>query len=233
MEDIPEVKKDILFRLIYSEGLRYRDLKPDDTDPKLFTYHLKKLIEEGLIEKTGIYYHLTYKGMFFTEKYRWTDKEFAPQPRVHVLVAIKTEDKFVMIKRARQSYLGYIDFPGGKAELNENTKQSAKRWLAEHTGYNSKIRLCAIVQVRNIYKGNILDNKLFTIYKGENAKKVSDVISDKGEVVLLTEDEIRKEKKVFPDVFPIIDNFTDKKIRYYDFIYYEPFEGKFEFKEII
>jgi hypothetical protein len=125
------------------------------------------------------------------------------------------------------------DFPGGKVELHENTKESASRWLTVHTGYKANIKFGAVVTVRNSFDGEILDNKLFVIYKGGNAKKVSDVISDKGEVVLLTEDEIRKEKKVFPDVFPIIDNFMDKKIRYYDFIYYEPFEGKYDFKEII
>lgn len=41
----------IIQKLVTNDGLTFSDLKPDDIDNKLFTYHLKITIREGLQKK--------------------------------------------------------------------------------------------------------------------------------------------------------------------------------------
>lgn len=57
------LQRDIVYRLAFSEGERFSDLKPDDIENKLFNYHLKKLVSAGYVEKTneGLY-RLTAEG---------------------------------------------------------------------------------------------------------------------------------------------------------------------------
>src|SRR3989338_11418263 len=106
-EIIPQTKIDILFKLIYNPILRHKDLKGKLIDPKLFDHHLKSLIRDGLIIKVENGYQITPSGIFYTEQFRWNDMEVVKQPRGHVLVALQCGDKFMVVKRVRESFIGY------------------------------------------------------------------------------------------------------------------------------
>jgi hypothetical protein len=81
----------ILETLAKSEALvRYRDLKEDDIENSLFSYHLNKLIDRHMIEKSNDGYSLSIEGA------RWLkDNGFAlrqkESPRVYVALVIQNE----------------------------------------------------------------------------------------------------------------------------------------------
>ena len=57
------IQKSIVYDLAFAESLRFSDLKPDDMENKAFTYHLKKVMKSGLVEKLEDgHYSLTMKG---------------------------------------------------------------------------------------------------------------------------------------------------------------------------
>ena len=57
------IQRSIVKKLVYADALRFSDLKPDDIDNKLFTYHLKLVVGSGMVEKLGSgEYQLTDKG---------------------------------------------------------------------------------------------------------------------------------------------------------------------------
>ncbi len=51
------IQRSIAHRLAFSDGLRFGELKPDSIDNKLFNYHLKILVRDGVVEKKddGLY----------------------------------------------------------------------------------------------------------------------------------------------------------------------------------
>lgn len=51
------IQKAIVYKLAFSDGLRFSELKPDDIENKLFDYHLKLVIRDGIVEKSddGLY----------------------------------------------------------------------------------------------------------------------------------------------------------------------------------
>lgn len=57
------IQRSIVYKLALSSALRFSELKPDDIENKLFTYHLKKVVSAGFVEKTseGLY-ELTPEG---------------------------------------------------------------------------------------------------------------------------------------------------------------------------
>ena len=56
-------QRSIVYRLALASRLKFSELKPDTLDNKLFTYHLKKVMSAGFIEKDADgYYELTPKG---------------------------------------------------------------------------------------------------------------------------------------------------------------------------
>ena len=41
------IQRQIVYQLAFVDSLRFGELKPDDLDNKLFTYHLKKVVSAG------------------------------------------------------------------------------------------------------------------------------------------------------------------------------------------
>ncbi|MFT4532153.1 MAG: hypothetical protein ACI9T8_000164 [Candidatus Saccharimonadales bacterium] len=57
------VQKSIVNRLAFADSLRFSELKTDGLESKLFDYHLKLTIVDGLVKKNdGGHYQLTQKG---------------------------------------------------------------------------------------------------------------------------------------------------------------------------
>src|SRR6185312_1812671 len=46
------IQRTIVYKLSFMPSARFSDLKPDDIENKLFTYHLKKVISEGFVSKS-------------------------------------------------------------------------------------------------------------------------------------------------------------------------------------
>lgn len=64
-----DIQKEILHKLMLSsENRRYRDLRVNDIENDLFNYHLKTLVQKGLVEKSAATYKLTRDGEFLVEE---------------------------------------------------------------------------------------------------------------------------------------------------------------------
>jgi len=57
------IQADIVNRLYGSDVLAFSDLKQDDVENSLFMYHMHKLIDRGVVEKTNQGFKLTLKGV--------------------------------------------------------------------------------------------------------------------------------------------------------------------------
>ena len=132
---------EMIRRFILKPKLKFKDLKIKGLTTKHQTYHIKKLINLGLIYKSndGVY-QLTEKGLLFCRDIDVSSytkpKKVEFSKRGVVLRAIRKTNKgyeWLFHKRLKQPYYGYVGFPSGKIHKLENPLQTAKREFKEET----------------------------------------------------------------------------------------------------
>ena len=81
----------ILKKLTLDTTLRYGDLKPQGVESNRFVYHLKKLIDDRLIDKMAGGYKLTIKGKRFVGKLSLGTFQPRFQPKIVTVIICKNE----------------------------------------------------------------------------------------------------------------------------------------------
>lgn len=201
----------ILKTLLFKTEARFRDLNITKLSTDHFTFHLKQLIETGIIEKTqkGTY-RLTAKGKEFANRFD-TEKvalEKGAKPSV-LVVAVKKEQnatKYITQQRLKHPFYGYRGFISGKLRWGEKVSEAAARELMEETGLAGKLEFVGIEHKMdyNHQTGEILEDKFFYIVKAtETAGKLIESFEG-GKNSWLSEKEIFADKKLFEDVPKIL-----------------------------
>jgi hypothetical protein len=131
------IQKAIVYKLAFSPGLRFSELKPDDLDNKLFDYHLKLVIRAGLVKKdeNGLY-SLTSEGKRVGVGV--IDKQFLALDRAHSVVFLivrhKSDNAWLLFKRKTHPLLGEIGFMHVNPVVEKNIFETAKEELLAKTG---------------------------------------------------------------------------------------------------
>jgi ADP-ribose pyrophosphatase YjhB (NUDIX family) len=140
MRDISHVQKQILTKLLSSEGNRFSHLRPAGVDKDLFYYHLKFLIEKGYIRKEADTYVLTDSGKSFVTNIS-IDGQLTNYFKLGVFLFIERKQKqrreVFMHLRKRQPYFGDILPPAGISQYGESIADTVKRKLKEETNISN------------------------------------------------------------------------------------------------
>ncbi|MCA9392339.1 NUDIX domain-containing protein [candidate division WWE3 bacterium] len=137
-----DIQKEILGKLLSTNGLRYTDARPSRVENDLFNYHLQFLVEKGLVEKhedDGLYY-LTQAGKQYIEGNISLTQEGRPYFRFRVgvlviaLIVDHGETLILSHTRKRHPFYGDTGAITGKVHASERVKDTALRKLEEETG---------------------------------------------------------------------------------------------------
>ena len=128
----------ILDQLINNKSCRFAELKPDGVESNLFQWHLKHLIQQGLVaklpDKQG--YELSAKGLYFADRLSSTLKTARVQPKIITIVVLRNSQKeFLLHTEHRQPYIDTARFPAGKVHNDENLPAAAQREVREKLGF--------------------------------------------------------------------------------------------------
>lgn len=232
--EIHPIQTKILNALLFKEKARFKELNTTDLSTDHFTFHVNKLLKDGLIGKNpeGVYI-LTTKGKEFANRLD-TEKEIIErQPKAGVVVSClqieNGEKKFLVQQRLKQPYFGYHGIVSGKIRWGESIVETAKRELKEETGLVAKkINLVGIEHKSDYDKnGKLLEDKIFFIFLGFLPQGQLIKEFKGGKNFWMTKNEVQKLDKVFDDVSQVVklfDSYTpDKKLVF--------FENKFTVKE--
>ncbi len=135
-----ELQQHILKTLMYSRKAKYSYLKPKEIESNLFSYHLKSLIESGLIELRDTFYYLTAKGKQYVDTLSTQTLRPRIQPKIVTIVVLKQKDRYVLYERKRMPFIDHIGFPYGKIHLEERILDAATRELREKTGLQANLK---------------------------------------------------------------------------------------------
>lgn len=137
-----ELQNRLLKKLSQTRRARFNDLLIEGLASEHMNYHLKKLIDYGLVAKNGSY-HLTDQGKDYVNLMDDEVEMIERQPKTSVLIRVIRKNQagdieHLCSRRLKQPYLGKVGKIGGKVRFGETIQQAAQRELFEETGLQAK-----------------------------------------------------------------------------------------------
>lgn len=201
------LQRAIVYRLAFTPGLRFSELKPDTIENKLFTYHLKKVVAARLVAKQpdGTY-ALTAEGRRLGT--RVLDKQLAlvDQPESVLFLAIRRpQDKaWLLYRRKTHPLLNKVGFMHCTPRADEPIEITASKQCLEKTGLKASF--------------NILGGGYFRVFRGPELESFTHftlLVSDDAEGDLRQNDEFAEyfwaanPKFTDPDMLPNMKTLAD------------------------
>lgn len=172
-----------------------------------FNFHLKKLIDEGYVEKTAHAYKLTPKGKEYANRMDTDENAIEKQPKVSVAITLERsgasgEREFLFQQRKKNPYYDFWGRVGGKVRWGETIPEAAARELKEETGLIAQFEYRLLYHKRDFDKksGKLLEDKIFLCvyankYTGEMIEEFEGGVNR-----WMTESEFHKQPKQFASV---------------------------------
>ncbi len=151
--DLHDIQMQIINELSRTGPAMFGALRPHDVATDHFTYHIKTVIEKGLVavdRRNGKkYYVLTELGKRFADSFEFSKKKLLNQGMIITVFCVskevKGETKYLMSKRLYAPWRGHLGFPAGKVHFGETTFETARRELLEETGLEAQLELRQVI----------------------------------------------------------------------------------------
>jgi ADP-ribose pyrophosphatase YjhB (NUDIX family) len=217
--DIHPIQASILCELLFLKEGSFGQLSKLELTSDLLSFHVKQLINWGLVDKSDKKYVLTQKGKEFANRFDTDKKEVEKQPKVGVLViGIKKEKgvkKYLVQQRLKQPYYGYWGFTTGKVRWGETVLETAAREFVEETGLTGEFILVGIRHKMDYKSGTeLLEDKFFLVVKAEKTKGELKENFEGGRNVWMTKEDILKLPDLFPDIERSFDMAESKNLKF-------------------
>jgi ADP-ribose pyrophosphatase YjhB (NUDIX family) len=161
----------VLHKLSFADSLRFSELKPDYLENKLFSYHLKQLLRDYLVEKDEAgRYRLTNEGRRLGANISKDLNDYAQEPRsVLILIVRNSVGEWFLYKRSTHPLKDMIGFMHVAPIPNLSLADAAKRQLKSKTGLDADFKVIGSGYFK-IYDVNNLESYTnFTVLATENA----------------------------------------------------------------
>jgi hypothetical protein len=168
------IQKSIVYDLAFAESLRFSDLKPDELENKAFTYHLKKVISAGLVQKleSGSY-SLTAKGRRVGKGAFKKDSRLLDRAYSILLLAVRSIDgKWLLYKRQTMPLLGLTGFMQAQPVAEIDARRTAQQTCLEQTGIEAEFAVQGHGYFRVYRKGELESFIHFTLLFAETEAQV-------------------------------------------------------------
>lgn len=163
------IQKSIVYDLAFAESLRFSDLKPDELENKAFTYHLKKVMSAGLVEKLDDgRYALTMKGRRVGKGALKKESRLLDRAYSILLLAVRRNDEWLLYKRQTQPLLGLTGFMQAQPVAEADACRTAQQTCLEQTGITAEFTVQGHGYFRVYRKGELESFIHFTLLVGQN-----------------------------------------------------------------
>jgi ADP-ribose pyrophosphatase YjhB (NUDIX family) len=214
---IHQAQAKILRTLLFKTEVRFRDLNIDKLGTDHFSFHLKQLIDQGVLEKIGTKYRLTANDIEFANRFDTEKVAVEKQAKIGVLIVPikgdKGATKYLSQVRLKHPYYGFRGCITGKIRWGDTVLETAARELKEETGLTGNLKFIGIEHKMDYSQktGEMLEDKFFYIVKATRTKGRLIESFEGGKNCWLTEKEIVSDPKVFEDVPKVLRNLRKNK----------------------
>lgn len=137
------VQRSIVYRLAFADGLRFSELKPDAIENKLFTYHLKKVVDAGYVHKDhdGLY-TLTPEGRRLGVHVLETQNILPelPDSVLFLVIRRKSDGAWLFYRRGTHPLKGRVGFMHARPDNIHSTAQTAAEACLAKTGLTGNFK---------------------------------------------------------------------------------------------
>ena len=149
-------REDIFGLFVKQQRLRFSEIgKQLKIRSNHLNYHLEKMIDASIIEKTDDHYHLTKNAEkmipFFAQI---TGKEQGPLSII--TAAILNGNRICLLRREKRPYQGYWGMIGGKLRLSESIRETALREAKEETNLDCDFEKIAAVLHERVNDSDVI-----------------------------------------------------------------------------
>ena len=219
-----QIQNNILKTLLFKERARFVELNTEGISNDHFTFHLKRLLEQKLVEKNEQgFYNLTIIGKEYANRLDTDakDVDIERQAKISVLVVcvgdFLGQTKYLVQQRLKHPSYGFHGFVTGKIKWGETVYGAAKRELKEETALEAKLVLAGIEhKIDYSDKGKLLEDKYFYVVKGTNHSGQLLESFEGGRNIWLLKQEIEKLPDLFDDVLKIIEVIDKGKFTFFE-----------------
>ena len=134
------IQKHMLGVLLKRKEVRFRDMRPPQTDTNLYSYHLTQLVKSGLVKKAEGGYTLDTAGLVYVDRLN-TEKLFVrQQPKIVTMFVIQNSDGDILLQRRnKQPYIDQWSLPHGQLRIEDvSLMDAAKREATEKLNVNNQ-----------------------------------------------------------------------------------------------
>lgn len=198
------IQRAILYKLVTSPFARFAELKPKNIDGNIFTYHLKQLIRQKLVEKSANgTYSLTPAGKAVGIHIELDSKALIEQAHSILLICAEKDGKWLLRKRLAHPMYGRMGFVHGEPVAGEPIAESANRALKQRTNLEADFTPVGGGYIRIFQKGDLESFTHFTALKAENFRGSLEAKVGNGENIWL-ENPNFKAPEMIPSMFDIV-----------------------------
>jgi ADP-ribose pyrophosphatase YjhB (NUDIX family) len=163
------VQLSILKQLLYKPKARFRDLNTFDLTNDHFTFHIKRLIDLGLVDKISNLYKLTPTGLEIAGRLDLEKLQVIKQPKVGVLLCVTRKklgvNEVLLEERLRDPSKGKIGFHTEKVHFGESLQETVKRCLEMEIGFKGKYTYIGAVRMIKVRNSSTVTDVLLNYFK--------------------------------------------------------------------
>jgi len=202
------IQIDIMRHLLFKPTATFSDLqRQTDLTSDHFNFHIRKLIDEGYVEKYQKTYRLSGKGKEYANRMDTDEKVIEKQPKVSIAITLerkneKGEREFLFQQRKKNPYFDFWGRAGGKMRWGESVIEAAKRELKEETGLEAEFEYRLLYHKRDFRKDTreLLEDKIFLcVYASQHKGELIEEFEG-GVNRWMTSEEFHKQPKRFVSV---------------------------------
>jgi ADP-ribose pyrophosphatase YjhB (NUDIX family) len=206
---INETQAFIMGQLFLRGSLRFAQINTENVPSDQFSYHLRQLIKYGLVEKSADnLYSLSVMGrsraiLLDTKANKFIEQGFVAC-RVILARSLGDKTEYLMQRRTKVPYKGYIGEPGGKILFGEDVLTAARRNMLAETGLQCNMMLRGLVHFKDKYLGRIVQDKYFFLASASNPRGELLAQGETGENIWMTLRELASNPKTYQGVTNMI-----------------------------
>jgi 8-oxo-dGTP pyrophosphatase MutT (NUDIX family) len=220
--EIHPVQAEILRNLLFKTEARYTELNTTELDSNHFDFHIKRVMEIGLVAKNeNQKYELTQIGKEFANRFDTDTKEVERQGKIAVrMIGVRDIDgdvEYLIQERLKQPFFGYFGTIGGKVRWGETLFEAAQRELEEETGLTGEFKLVGIQHKMDYnQKEELLEDKFFFIIKITNIEGNLVEAFEGGRNIWMKKDDLLRTPKLFPNMPQVLEMIDKEDMDFFE-----------------